>query len=31
MLLGGNAVPPIDWWSQQWIDDRVLRKLQPSP
>jgi murein DD-endopeptidase MepM/ murein hydrolase activator NlpD len=31
MLLGGNAVTPIDWWSQQWIDDRVLRKLQPSP
>jgi murein DD-endopeptidase MepM/ murein hydrolase activator NlpD len=30
MLLGGNAVTPIDWWSQQWIDDRVLRKLQPS-
>ena len=27
MLLGGNAVTPIDWWSPQWIQDRVLRKL----
>jgi murein DD-endopeptidase MepM/ murein hydrolase activator NlpD len=31
MLHGGNAVTPIDWWSQQWNDDRVLRKLHPSP
>jgi murein DD-endopeptidase MepM/ murein hydrolase activator NlpD len=27
MLLGGNAITPIDWWSQQWVDDRVMRKL----
>jgi murein DD-endopeptidase MepM/ murein hydrolase activator NlpD len=27
MLLGGNAVTPIDWWSPQWVQDRVLRKL----
>jgi murein DD-endopeptidase MepM/ murein hydrolase activator NlpD len=32
MLLGGHAVTPIDWWSQQWIDDRIVRKLrQASP
>jgi murein DD-endopeptidase MepM/ murein hydrolase activator NlpD len=30
MLLGGNAISPIDWWSQQWVDDRVMRKLQPT-
>jgi murein DD-endopeptidase MepM/ murein hydrolase activator NlpD len=27
MLLGGHAVTPIDWWSAQWIQDRVIRKL----
>jgi murein DD-endopeptidase MepM/ murein hydrolase activator NlpD len=27
MLLGGNAITPIDWWSSQWIQDRVIRKL----
>lgn len=30
MLLGGNAVTPIDWWSNQWVEDRVLRKLQEA-
>jgi murein DD-endopeptidase MepM/ murein hydrolase activator NlpD len=27
MLLGGNAITPIDWWSPQWVQDRVLRKF----
>jgi murein DD-endopeptidase MepM/ murein hydrolase activator NlpD len=27
MLLAGNAVTPIDWWSAQWIQDRIMRKL----
>jgi hypothetical protein len=27
MLLGGHAVTPIDWWSSQWVQDRVIRKL----
>jgi murein DD-endopeptidase MepM/ murein hydrolase activator NlpD len=27
MLLNGNAVTPVDWWSGQWVRDRVLRKL----
>ena len=37
MLLGGNAITPIDWWSAQWVQDRVLRKFAeagitpPSP
>jgi len=37
MLLAGHAVTPIDWWSQQWVDDRIMRKLrqaapgQPAP
>jgi hypothetical protein len=37
MLLAGNAITPIDWWSAQWVQDRVLRKFAdagltpPSP
>jgi murein DD-endopeptidase MepM/ murein hydrolase activator NlpD len=27
MLLGGHAVTPIDWWSEQWVQDRVIRKF----
>ena len=30
MLLGGHAVTPVDWWSQQWVQDRVLRKLREA-
>ena len=30
MLLGGHAVTPIDWWSQQWIEDRITRKLRQA-
>ncbi len=30
MLIGGHAVTPIDWWSEQWIEDRVLRKLRQA-
>ncbi len=30
MLLGGNAITPIDWWSSQWVQDRVLRKLSEA-
>ena len=30
MLLGGHPVTPIDWWSQQWVQDRVLRKLREA-
>jgi len=30
MLLGGNAVTPIDWWSKQWVEDRILRKLREA-
>lgn len=28
MLLNGQAVTPIDWWSRQWVEDRILRKLR---
>lgn len=28
MLLNGEPVTPIDWWSTQWIEDRILRKLR---
>jgi murein DD-endopeptidase MepM/ murein hydrolase activator NlpD len=27
MLLGGHAVTPVDWWSSQWVQDRITRKL----
>lgn len=27
MLLAGRPVTPIDWWSEQWINDRIARKL----
>jgi murein DD-endopeptidase MepM/ murein hydrolase activator NlpD len=27
MLLNGHAITPIDWWSSQWVQDRVLRKF----
>jgi murein DD-endopeptidase MepM/ murein hydrolase activator NlpD len=30
MLLGGHAVTPVDWWSRQWVDDRIMRKLQQA-
>jgi murein DD-endopeptidase MepM/ murein hydrolase activator NlpD len=30
MLLGGNPVTPIDWWSGKWVQDRILRKLQDA-
>jgi murein DD-endopeptidase MepM/ murein hydrolase activator NlpD len=26
-LVGGEQVTPVDWWSTQWIQDRVLRKI----
>ena len=29
-LLGGNPVTPVDWWSEQWVQDRVLRKLREA-
>jgi murein DD-endopeptidase MepM/ murein hydrolase activator NlpD len=30
MLLAGNPVTPIDWWSPQWIEDRIMRKLRQA-
>ncbi len=30
MLLAGHAVTPIDWWSEQWVQDRILRKLREA-
>jgi murein DD-endopeptidase MepM/ murein hydrolase activator NlpD len=30
MLLGGHAVTPVDWWSQQWVEDRLLRKIREA-
>jgi len=27
MLVGGQQVTPVDWWSAQWFEDRVRRKL----
>lgn len=30
MLLDGNAISPIDWWSPKWVQDRILRKLEEA-
>jgi len=30
ILLGGNPVTAIDWWSPKWIQDRIQRKLQEA-
>ncbi len=30
MLLAGNAITPIDWWSAQWVNDRIIRKLRDA-
>jgi murein DD-endopeptidase MepM/ murein hydrolase activator NlpD len=30
MLLNGHPVTPVDWWSQQWVEDRVLRKFREA-
>jgi len=30
MLLHGRAITPIDWWSQQWVEDRITRKLREA-
>lgn len=30
MLLAGNAVTPIDWWSAKWVNDRIVRKLRDA-
>jgi hypothetical protein len=27
MLVGGQQVTPVDWWSTQWMQDRVVRKI----
>jgi len=27
MLVGGQQVTPVDWWSKQWFEDRVHRKI----
>jgi murein DD-endopeptidase MepM/ murein hydrolase activator NlpD len=27
MLLAGNSITPIDWWSPKWVQDRIARKL----
>ena len=30
MLVGGHPVTPVDWWSAQWIEDRILRKFREA-
>ncbi|HEX6999095.1 MAG TPA: M23 family metallopeptidase [Gammaproteobacteria bacterium] len=30
MLLNGHAVTPVDWWSEQWVQDRITRKLREA-
>lgn len=30
MLVNGNPVNPVDWWSSQWMEDRILRKIREA-
>jgi len=30
MLLNGYAITPIDWWSRQWVEDRIMRKIDEA-
>ena len=30
MLLHGAAITPVDWWSSQWVEDRIMRKLREA-
>ncbi|MBX5460617.1 MAG: M23 family metallopeptidase [Steroidobacteraceae bacterium] len=30
VLLNGEAVTPIDWWSSKWVEDRIMRKLREA-
>jgi murein DD-endopeptidase MepM/ murein hydrolase activator NlpD len=30
MLVGGQMVTPVDWWSDKWIEDRIIRKLREA-
>ena len=30
MLVGGEQVTPVDWWSAQWMQDRVRRKVMAA-
>jgi len=30
MLLHGRAITPVDWWSSQWVEDRIVRKLREA-
>jgi murein DD-endopeptidase MepM/ murein hydrolase activator NlpD len=30
MLVGGHPVNPVDWWSTQWMEDRISRKIREA-
>lgn len=30
MLVNGQPVSPVDWWSAQWLQDRVIRKWREA-
>jgi murein DD-endopeptidase MepM/ murein hydrolase activator NlpD len=30
MLVGGHPVSPVDWWSTQWMEDRIYRKMREA-
>jgi murein DD-endopeptidase MepM/ murein hydrolase activator NlpD len=30
MLVGGHPVNPVDWWSTQWMEDRLYRKVREA-
>ena len=30
MLVDGQQLTPVDWWSKQWMQDRVIRKIMAA-
>ncbi len=30
MLVGGDAVNPVEWWDPKWMEDRVFRKIREA-
>ena len=28
VLLNGRPVTPMEWWDQNWLEDRIFRKLR---
>ncbi len=31
MYVQGTAVNPLEWWDQEWVENRILAKISPQP